>query len=426
MKILLLQAYNGKHEPAVYPLGLSSLATVLSGHIIKYFDPNVTDRPDEELAELLSGFRPDVVGISIRNIDSTNKRKVVFYYDYVHNLIDIITRIMGKEAKIIVGGSGFSIFAQTIMDNEPRIDLGVAGEAEYTFPKLIDSLESPEKVKNIFFRQDGRVVFSGADHAPHTDMASFINQYPLDASAYRDFPDAIGVETKRGCALNCVYCVYVFLNGKTYRLRKPERVVDEIELLIKQYQIKQFTFVDSTFNVPVGHAEAICKEMIHRGMDIKWSAWFHDKYLTLEFVELAKQAGCRKFILSPDGFSDQALECLGKSQRMKDVMQGYQILKSVDGIEICYNFFKNPPGQTWASFIRMMLFCLKAKRELKHRIHFEFSTLRIEPYTGLHDIALREGAVTKDDNLLYPVQYTNKKTRSIETLFNLLLRVGGK
>lgn len=426
MKILLLQAYNGKNEPAVYPLGLSSLASVLPGHTIKFFDPNISSRPSEELAELVSAFRPEVVGISIRNIDSTNKRKVVFYYDYVHDLIDIITRIMGKEAKIIVGGSGFSIFAQTIMDNEPRIDLGVLGEAERTFPELLASLEFPGKVKNVFFRQKGKVVFSGAGHAPHTDMASFTNQYPLDASPYRDFADAIGVETKRGCALNCIYCVYVFLNGKTYRLRKPESVVDEIELLIKKHQIKQFTFVDSTFNAPVDHAEAICRAMIDRGINIKWSAWFHDKYLTRDFAELAKRAGCRKFILSPDGFSDQALKCLGKSQRMKDVMQGYQILKSIDGIEICYNFFKNPPGQTWTSFIRMMLFCIKAKRELKQRIHFEFSTLRIEPYTGLHDIALKEGAVDRGNNLLYPVQYTNKKTRYIETLFNLLLRVGGK
>ena len=55
-----------------------------------------------------------------------------------------------------------------------------------------------------------------------------------------------------------------FLNGKEYRLRAPKRVVDDIELLLKENGIDTFTFVDSVFNIPLTHAEDICNEIIKR------------------------------------------------------------------------------------------------------------------------------------------------------------------
>ena len=425
MNILLLQAYNGKDEPALYPLGLNCIARVLNQHNVKVFDPNISERPDEELYELLRKFHPRVVGISIRNIDSTNKRRVVFYYDHVHRMIDIVKNVIGNEAIIIAGGPGFSIFARSIMENETRIDIGVLSEAEDTFPQLLLHLQKPEQVKNVFYRRNGDVVFSGEKGFLDKDRLSSLCDYQ-DASRYKHIKNSVGIETKRGCVLDCIYCVYGFLNGKHYRLKNPQHVVNEIESLGEKHQINEFTFVDSTFNVPVDHAQAICKELIKRNIKIHWSAWFHDKYLTYDFVDLARQAGCQKFIMSPDGFSDDILKRLGKSQRKIDILQGYHILKSLDGIEICYNFFKNPPGQTWISLMNMIYFCLKGKWQLRNKIHFEFNSIRIEPNTKLYEISVKEGIVSKKDNLLYPVKYTNKSTSYIETLFDFLLQIVGK
>ena len=67
--------------------------------------PTPLKRPFDELKEIIEGFSPDVVGISLRNIDSTNKREVVFYYSYLKKAIDEIKAV--SNAKIIVGGSGF-------------------------------------------------------------------------------------------------------------------------------------------------------------------------------------------------------------------------------------------------------------------------------------------------------------------------------
>jgi hypothetical protein len=94
-------------------------------------------------------------------------------------------------------------------------------------------------------------------------------------------------------------------------------------------------------------------------------------------------------------------------------------------VEICYNFFKNPPGQTLGAFAGLLRFFVSAKLKLRKRIHFEFSSLRVEPHTRLHAIAMKEGAVRPDDDLLYPRPYTNRRTIYIEWLFNLLLRLKG-
>lgn len=425
MNILLTQAYLGRTERPVFPLGLSCLAPLIKGHNLKFFDPNVSENPVSELSDILIDFRPDIVGISLRNIDSTNKRKVVFYYPYLKEMIDAVKAGPCQNSKIVIGGSGFSMFAHEIMRDEPRIDYGVFLEGENTFPELIAHLEQPDSVRGIFYRKGGRVLFTGPNAQVDLNTVAPPIRAAIGINPYMNIPDAIGVETKRGCMLGCIYCIYGFLNGKNLRFKDPIKVVDEIESLVMDMKIKSFTFVDSVFNVPLSHAEAVCREMIKRGLDVSWSAWFHEEYMDEEFVHLVKSAGCKKIILSPDGFSDDVLHKLGKAIKKKDILRVFDMLKD-DGIEVCYNFFKNPPGQDLFSFLSLLGFYFKTKLRLKAKVHFEFNSIRIEPHTKLCEIAIEEGLIDKGDNLLYPKYYTNSRTSHIEKIFNTMLRLKGK
>jgi putative variant cofactor biosynthesis B12-binding/radical SAM domain protein 1 len=426
MNILLMQAYLGGTEPPVFPLGLSCLASSIKGHNVKGFDPNIFESPRQELINMLKIFQPDVVGISLRDIDSTNTRKVVFYYRYFRETMDLLKVNSPSHSKIVVGGSGFSMFAREIMQDEPRIDFGVYLEGERTFPELIENLKDPHNIKGVFYRKNGRVLFTGPRNQADLNRLPAPDRTVIDIEPYIGVPEAIGVETKRGCALSCVYCVYGFLNGKMYRLKAPEKVLDEIESLTRDLGVRSFMFVDSVFNIPLSHAEAICGEMIQRRVNVSWSAWFSEKYITEEFVELVKRAGCKKIMLSPDGFSNEVLLGLGKIMRKKDILTTYDMLKKIDGIEICYNFFKNPPAQSLHTFLRLLFFYVKAKLELKNRVHFEFNSIRIEPHTQLCEIALNEGVIDKEDDLLYPKFYSKRDTRYIERIFDLVLRIKGK
>ena len=424
MRVLLIQSYLGKEEPAVFPIGLACLKPFLVNHEVRVFDMNTASEPFEELPQILADFGPEIVGISLRNIDSTNKRKVVFYYTYTKEIIRMVKSKTG--ARVVVGGSGFSMFASEIMHDEPDIDYGVYLEGEFTLSELMDNLDNPEKVKSVYYRKNRKVVFSG-----DRSYCSFRKLKPPDVTTlpiedYHQFKDALGVETKRGCGLSCVYCVYGFLNGNHYRLKDPALVADEIETFCERHGAKRFTFIDSVFNIPFAHADKVLQEMIRRNLKIKWSAWFSEKNLTKPFLELAQAAGCDHVIFSPDGFDDKTLIKLGKNIRRKDILEGFRLLREFDGFEISYNFFKNPPGQNWSNFFHMVVFCVKAKLNLKNRVHFEFNSMRIEPHTRLYQIALDEKVVGEGDNLLLPKYYTNRKTWLVEKLFNAVLRLIGK
>ncbi len=424
MKVLLVQAYLGGKESPVFPLGLACIASTIPHHEVKIFDPNTANNPFIHLKTISLEFDPAIVGISLRNIDSTNKNEVVFYYQWLKDIIAVI--LSSCSAKIILGGSGFSMFAREIMEREPAIDFGVYLEGEDVFSKLLDNLDTPHTVPSLFYRHGNEVHFSGK--APPVN----INNTPLPAwdvlsvDPYYRGRDAIGVETKRGCALGCIYCVYGFLNGRQYRLKHAERVVDEIEFLIKEHDITHFTFVDSTFNVPLYHARSICHELVNRNLSVSWSAWFNEHFIDQEFITLLKKAGCNHIIFSPDGFSDDVLQKLGKDITKKDIDRSLKLLKKNSTIEVGYNFFRNPPGQNLTNFAGMLFFCLRAKILLKKRVHFEFSTLRIEPHTKLHAIALGEGVVDKKQSLLNPTYYNNRRTRYLEAPFSFLLSLLGK
>ncbi len=424
MKVLLIQAYIGGNEPPVFPLGLSCIATSIPEHEVRIIDPNTNVNPFPYVKEQVKGFKPVVVGISLRNIDSTNKSNVVFYYAWLKDLVAAVKET--SSAIIVVGGSGFSMFAEEIMNLEQGLDFGVYLEGEIVFADLLNNLQTPYKVASIFYREGGKVLFSGKGSPVDVNSTAIPGWNYVPLSPYVKSRDAIGIETKRGCSLGCVYCVYGFLNGRHYRLKEAKRVVDEIELLVERLGVAHFTFVDSIFNVPIAHARAICEEILARKITVTWSAWFSERFLERDFISLLVRAGCNHIILSPDGFSDAVLQKLGKNFSKKNIVHSLRLLRVQKKIEVSYNFFRNPPGQSLANYFGMLFFCLKAKLVMGKRVHFEFSVLRIEPHTGLYRIAVEEGVISAEQSLLKPTYYSNHRTRYLEAPLNFLLSLKGK
>jgi len=424
MRVLLVQSYLGDNEAPVYPIGLASLAASLTPeHAVSLFDPNVSEKPFEGIRERIVSFQPDVVGVSLRNIDSTNKRRVVDYFPLFQQVLSVVRK--NSDVPLVVGGSGFSMFAQEIMEREAVIDLGLYLEGEETFKGLLQRLDAPESCPSVYFRKEGKILFSGQGPLLSPAEVKLPRRDLIDPKLYRKNRDAMGVETKRGCPLNCVYCVYGFLNGKPYRLRDPEQVVEDIESLAKQGG-DRFTFVDSVFNLPREHAASICRLLVERKNRLRWSAWFSEKGMDRDFLQLAKAAGCDHVIFSPDGYRDDVLQRLGKVQSTQDIHRAFQVVSSFPDVEVSYNFFKNPPGQNLRNFLGAALFCLRGKQKLGGRFHVELSSLRIEPHTRLYKIAVQEGIIQEGQSVLFPTPYGQSRTRYLEFLTDALLWLAGK
>ena len=102
--------------------------------------------------------------------------------------------------------------------------------------------------------------------------------------------------TSRGCPFNCVFCSVHTVWGRKFRKRDPKQVVDEIELLVKKYGVKEIHFEDDNLTLDRERILKICKEIIKRKIDIKWTTpngvaiWTLDE----EVLKYIKKSGCYK------------------------------------------------------------------------------------------------------------------------------------
>jgi anaerobic magnesium-protoporphyrin IX monomethyl ester cyclase len=430
MKIFLLQSYLGRWEKPMFPLGLAYLAACLDGHEVQALDMNVVQDPYAELSANLKHFQPEVVGLSLRNIDTTQQRDPFVYLSTLAPTLAAIRKSV-PHTRIIIGGSGFSIYAQVLMERFPDLDLGVFLEAEESFPALLQHLDHPETVPGIYYRSNGQVKLSSQPQIPDFSTLPSPRWDIVNLEPYQREYDLIGVQTTRGCGLKCAYCTYYFLNGPYYRLRDPEKIAAEIIDLNRRFKVQQFMFVDSVFNIPADHAEKICREFIRQKVNVPWTGWYNERILDEDFYKLAYEAGCRHFIFSPDAYNDRSLKLLKKNLRVKDIHKIYDLARRQTGARFAFNFFANPPGQTYMDFFRLLGFWLKVRFTLGEKLYyFGLNNIRIEPDTEIYRMAVEEGVLNPEINMLpltsaelLPLFYTNPGTPLINAYLKLIDRL---
>lgn len=413
MKVLLIQAYLGRKEKEgnIFPIGLCYIGTALAdrGHEVKLLDPNLYDEPYTEIERRSRDFMPDVVGISLRNIDTTQKLDLFCYYKTLMPTVAVVKKAV-PGARVMVGSTGFSMFARQIMEKNPDIDFGVFLEGDESVPELLDNLENAWNVKGLFVRKDDSVIFTGVRSLPDVNRIPFPRRDFAEVDKYID--DVffnIGIQTKRGCPLKCAYCSYPFLNGSRLRLRSPVNIVDEIEYLKNKFGIDRFMFADSVFNLPVKHAQDICKEILRRKLKVTWNAWYDIKNFNEELMLLAREAGCVSMAFSPDAASDDSLIALGKSITEKDIYRVLAIAKKTKGVSFGFSFFCTPPAQNFRGFLKTLKLFFLVNFGLLGRGGTGMGWIRVEPDTLMHKIAIEDGIIKETDNLLPETEDDLKK-----------------
>ena len=409
MKVLLIQAPLNKKGGllSVFPLGLAYLSGALKNHEVTVLDPNACDNPLEEVKKNLSQVNPDVIGLSLRNIDTAISTDSYSFFSSFEALTKLVHENR-SDAKIIVGGTGFSIFPREIMQRFSELDYGLFLEGEETFPRLLDNLDRPERVPSIFYRKDGKMHFSGkgalvdfaALDTPPRDLKG------LDLDWYRKIPQSIGVQTKRGCAFRCAYCIYPYLQGRNIRLRSPKKVVDEVENLVDNFGVKHVFFADTIFNYPFDHTREICKELKNRKVNVKWGGWFREDFVNKNFLVEAQKAGCICFEFSPDGTSQRSLDVLQKGITIQDIKRTCELIAQVEEAKVNYNFLRNVPGedlQSVSSFHKLLSWIMA--KNLKQIGFIGLNSIRIYPHTAIYQTALDKGYIKAGQDLIKPTFY---------------------
>ena len=204
---------------------------------------------------------------NIQNADYSGTSNTLDYYDWADR-----TRFgRATEAPIAIGGSGFSVMPVELMERL-RPDYGISGEAEEAFPGAARPTGAPAWASTRSAISIGSKTGTLVSNGPASGFLDMNTLSPADRSLVDSrYYERFGIEslqTKRGCPLRCDYCTYPIIEGRVGRVRKPAAVVDELFASLEQQPATTHVFmVDSVFNLPKGHAKAVCREMIDSGRD---------------------------------------------------------------------------------------------------------------------------------------------------------------
>ncbi len=378
-----------------YPIGLDYVMNAISPpHQVRIADMNELKKGGDTLAGILSRYQPDIIGLSIRNIDNIDEANVRTFTDEIRELISIIRR--HSKGFIVLGGSGFTILPGEFM-NRLDADFGVIGEGE-RLQFLLQALERNESVSGLpgIVTRDSPVVF------PEPWSRSFHRSFSLDhshTSFYLKRGGMLNLQTKRGCPFKCIYCTYPHIEGTRFRFAPPGEVADTARTL-QDAGAKYLYITDSTFNGSREHSLEVAAAFKKAGISVPWGGFFTPLPPPPDYYRILADAGLMHVEFGTESLSNPMLDSYRKPFHLDDVFISHRF--AVDaGLHVAHYLMLGGPGEDESTLKETLA---NADR-LEKTVFFVFSGVRIFPHTSLHDLALEEGQIKPQCNLLEPAFY---------------------
>ncbi len=301
------------------PLGIAYIAAVLSekGYNVKASDFYYMDF--DKAKDVVRCDLGKIVGISCFSEQRVTALRMA---EYIHSL--------SPETFIVFGGMHGHYLYEQILREYP-IDAIVIGEGEQTFLEVTSRVlsgNSVEDIPGLAVRKDGRVILTGyrrliqdLDRLPFPRYDDFIDATYAIEEQYRNLKmsggtvnDArvAGVMASRGCPYHCTFCSTPSFWQRKVRKRSPTNVVDEIELLSKEYGYQFFNFHDDNFIVDRNWVKSICKEIVRRRLSILWSCAARIGSITDDVAKWMKRSGAFLINFGMESYSQLVLDGIGK------------------------------------------------------------------------------------------------------------------
>ena len=418
MKVLLAATNLERFPYAVAPLGVLCVAAAAraAGHEVDFLDLGMARSPHRALRNALKAGEYRAVAFGIRNLDNCWAFAPRTYLEEVRGFAETVRRCF--NGPLILGGSGFSVSPEGWM-RRLQADCGVIGEGERAFPEVLSRLEAGRSLQGI----DGVIVASKSGSLGEALPTKAIERLgglsvaAHDLCGYAKYMKRggyVGVQTKRGCPFGCVYCVYPQLEGRRYRLRPPEAVVEEVESVVVRSKSRHYFFVDSVFNDPRAHALEICRALSRRRLPARWMCFCNPVGFDAELAHAMADAGCSGIEFGLDAVTPKMLAAMGKPFEQEDVRTALGAARDA-GLPFLLSMLFGGPGETWADIEEAQSFlngCATANSV------FACYGIRIYEGTSLAEVAVREGSLPPDQDLFEPAYYLSPalRERTVEKL----------
>jgi radical SAM superfamily enzyme YgiQ (UPF0313 family) len=406
---ILLVSINSVTEPyPSYPIGLDYVMNAISPpHLVRTVDMNEL-KDGSALAGVLSQFIPDVIGLSIRNIDNVDDANVKTFIGDIRGLISIIRR--HSKGLIVLGGSGFTILPGELM-NLLDADFGVIGEGE-RLQFLLKALERNESVSGL----PGIVTRNSPIEFPEPWSRPFPRGIFPDhsyTSFYLKRGGILNIQTKRGCPFSCVYCTYPHIEGKRFRFDPPEEVANTARML-QDAGARYLYVTDSTCNGSYEHSLKVAAAFKKAGISIPWGGLFTPTAPPPDYYSILADAGLMHVEFGTEAISNRVLESYGKPFHIDDIFSSHREALAA-GLHVAHYLMLGGPGENKDTLKET----LGNSDRLGKTAFFVFSGIRIYPHTALYDLALEERQVEPNWNPLEPRFYWSPALQR-ETVMDLV------
>ena len=349
------------------------------------------------LQEEIRKYKPEVIGISVRNIDDQNMDSPKFLLPPVKKVVSDCRG--ATDAPLVLGGAGFSIFPESTL-NYLDADMGIQGEGERAFPVLLDRLQKGvalSGLSGLYLKGHGlqgpREFVQDLDALPLPDAVISSHVAINKREIWMPF------QTRRGCPLSCSYCSTFMIEGCTLRKRSPGLVDRGLPCHVDAGFVR-FYFVDNIFNIPASYAGKICQKIIQSGLKISWRCIYYPGKADEGLIALMSRAGCTEVSLGFESGSENILHRMNKKFSPAHVRRASEILKE-NGIRRLGFLMLGGPGETRETVNDSLDFADSLHLDgLKITIG-----IRIYPCTAVWKAAIKDGLISPKDDLLLPKFY---------------------
>lgn len=386
------------------PLGILYIAAWLreQGHRVEVVDAYAENLGRDDVLLRIAAASPDVVGFSTLTCSGS----LVFS--------------IGRELKrrypnilVVLGNIHASVFARQYLENG-CCDVVVHGDGELTMAAILERIEHDqglESVAGIAFRDGaGRVVENGSCTLPDLTTLpmparDLVEQraYGVDNISNQNFVPghesrAKTLITSRGCPFRCTFCV---VHGDhPSRYNSAERVVDELEVLEKDYDASYVYIQDPLFMGNRQRLFAICEEIRRRNLSIAWGCDTHVNYLDREVVTTLAGANCYELSIGIESGVQRLLDVVGKRTDLGRIREAARTVKRHSDILLEGLFILGIPGETRKESLQTIRFARSLPLDMA-----QFSVFM--PYPGsiaFEDLATRGEIDTgvRDDGEVVP------------------------
>jgi len=322
------------------PFGLNLLASVAreKGYSVSILDCNALQIGLDNIEKYLPVAFPRFVGITATTITIDNALEVAK-----------IVKKKYPETKVIIGGVHSTVRPEEVLSSN-EVNYAIMGEGEYSLLELLSN-KSPEEVKGIGFKKDGRIIINPIQPMvldldslpfPAYDLLPMNSYYPA-SGVYKRKP-SFGIITSRGCPGRCTFCKGNFL-GDRIRLRSAQKIVEEIMLLQKKYGTRDITFYDDTFTSNRIRVKDFCSLVLKNNLDLTWCCFSRVDTVDFETLQEMKKAGCHQVMYGVESGDQEILNNIKKRITLKQVEETVAATKRA-GIEVRLAFMIGNPGET--------------------------------------------------------------------------------